>query len=60
MTIDEAIKINKEQGELVIVSKNPKWNAANKLGIEALKVMKAVRPYSNSNKSYYLPGETFD
>lgn len=31
---------------------------ALKLGIEAMKRIKAIRPYSNKDKSHYLPGET--
>ncbi len=33
----KAIETLKERGELVIVSMNPDWDAANKLGIEALR-----------------------
>ncbi len=57
ITIDKAIEIL----ELNVQEAGKKMPAdtleALKLAIEAVKVVKAIRPYSNSNKSYYLPGE---
>jgi len=31
---------------------------ADMMSIEAMKRIKAIRPYSNTDKSYYLTGET--
>ena len=60
MKIEEAIRIL--QGFAGTSGFTPNWDVTRsiKLGIEALKVFKAVRPYSNSNHSYYLPGESKD
>ena len=58
MTIDEAIKVEKDNADYFVEECFPVSAEASRLGLEALKVIKAIRPYSNSNKSYYLPGET--
>ncbi len=58
MKLGEAIEFNQALQKDIAARGMTTFVEAIKLGIEALKVVKAVRPYSNSNHSYYLPGET--
>ena len=58
MNIDKAIEILqifRDEGDEDLP---PDVEPAINLGIEALKRIKAKRPYSNTNHSYKLPGET--
>ncbi len=58
MNLEKAIEILQFHSEWVDLKKDVDLRNAVRLGIEGLKVIKAIRPYSNSNKSYFLPGET--
>jgi len=58
MTIEEAIKLLQGHAEIILVAKNPKLNTAVKLGIEALKKVKAVREGREWVGINPLPGET--
>ena len=58
MTLQEAIEISTHISQIKALSSRPDEEKAVKLGIEALKRIQAIRPYSNKDHSYYLQGET--
>ena len=56
--IDRALELLTGNPDSITEQDDIDFEKAQKLALEALKVFRAVRPYSNTNKSYYLPGET--
>ena len=60
ITIDEAIKSNTALAKELDIPQRATEREGIQLGIEALQRIKAIRPYRNTDKSYYLPGETKD
>lgn len=58
MTLEEALEIAQEDRTCQETGEPSDYQDAIDILIEAGKVIKAIRPYSNTNKSYYLPGET--
>ena len=57
ITIDEAIKALKLDKTCDFEGAQEILEAALQLGIEAMERIQAIRPYSNCDQSYYLPGE---
>lgn len=60
MTIDVAIEILSASAYQGMTTFNEKYKEAQKLGIEALKEIKAARSYSVGLIPELLPGETKD
>ena len=58
MTIDEAIKIITAMKDKTLVYNEQDIKDAERLGIEALKQLKAARPEGYIPSWYLLPGET--
>ena len=58
MTIDKAIEILSDSANRGMTTFNQDYKEAQKLGIEALKVVQSNRIYGYPNKIPKLPGET--
>lgn len=58
LTLDEAIKYNKELQQGIDVHEMPKHYAAIQLGIEALKHYQGDKKIGCIRSDYFLPGET--
>jgi hypothetical protein len=58
MTIDEAIVRLTRHLDRVAINRTPDLDQALRLGIEALKRFKQLRPRLDNGKFLYLPGET--
>lgn len=58
MTIDEAIRLLRDESNSPRYNFDPDRRASMKLGIEALKRIQLIRETDNSFHSFLLPGET--